>query len=166
MSRRLAGLAAFMRELSLSLDGFSNRILTQKTIYLCQVVGVDLGYRYNWYLKGPYSPALTSDAFELKDITQFQNVRLKDHVRGKIQVVNDLLAKHHNYDLEKADWSELLVSLHYLRHISPQPVKKTKDEVINALCECKNYFTSDQAACAWDELNQMGLIENIEVSIN
>jgi uncharacterized protein YwgA len=50
----------------LRLDSFDDRMALQKTIYLCQQAGVHLGYRYNWYLRGPYSPDLTRDAFELK----------------------------------------------------------------------------------------------------
>src|SRR6266446_6722845 len=52
--------------LPLRLDLFDDRMALQKTIYLCQQAGVHLGYRYNWYLRGPYSPDLTRDAFELK----------------------------------------------------------------------------------------------------
>jgi len=50
----------------LRLDEFNDRMVIQKTIYLCQAAGVHLGYRYNWYLRGPYSPDLTRDAFDLR----------------------------------------------------------------------------------------------------
>jgi hypothetical protein len=50
----------------LRLDSFADRMTLQKMIYLCQQAGVHLGYRYNWYLRGPYSPDLTRDAFDLK----------------------------------------------------------------------------------------------------
>ena len=32
-----------------------------------QVAGTDLGYRFGWYIRGPYSTTLTQDAFTLKD---------------------------------------------------------------------------------------------------
>ena len=51
----------------LELDAFSKRLNLQKRIYLLQLTGIDLGYRYNWYLRGPYCPSLTQDAFLLKD---------------------------------------------------------------------------------------------------
>ncbi len=53
-------------DLPLRLESFDDRMALQKTIYLCQQAGVHLGYRYNWYLRGPYSPDLTRDAFDLK----------------------------------------------------------------------------------------------------
>ncbi|HME54131.1 MAG TPA: hypothetical protein VKM55_18040, partial [Candidatus Lokiarchaeia archaeon] len=37
------------------------RIILQKTIFLLKQLGYDLKYNFNWYLKGPYSPALASD---------------------------------------------------------------------------------------------------------
>lgn len=37
-----------------------NRICIQKAIFLAKYAGVDLGYSYNWYVHGPYSPELTS----------------------------------------------------------------------------------------------------------
>jgi hypothetical protein len=34
-------------------------------MFMLTMAGVDLGYRYSWYLRGPYCPALTFDAFAL-----------------------------------------------------------------------------------------------------
>src|SRR5437016_4529128 len=51
----------------ISLDSFSQRFNIQKRIYLIQLFGYDLGYRYGWYIRGPYSRHLTADAFTLKD---------------------------------------------------------------------------------------------------
>ncbi len=49
------------------LTSFSDRLCLQKYVYLAQICGVDLGYRFSWYLRGPYCTALTSDAFQLRD---------------------------------------------------------------------------------------------------
>ena len=51
----------------LDLSTFQKRLALQKKIYLVQISGLDLRYRYNWYLHGPYCPSLTEDAFLLKD---------------------------------------------------------------------------------------------------
>ena len=52
---------------NISLDTFSQRFNIQKRLYLIQLMGSDLGYRYGWYLKGPYCRNLTVDAFTLRD---------------------------------------------------------------------------------------------------
>jgi hypothetical protein len=44
---------------------FEERLLLQKAVYLLQEAGVHLGYRYRWYLRGPYSTDLASDVFFL-----------------------------------------------------------------------------------------------------
>ena len=50
------------------MDDFDGRLRFQKTIQLLQSFGIDLGYYYNWYLRGPYCPDLAKDGFELKDV--------------------------------------------------------------------------------------------------
>ena len=45
---------------------FRDRLVLQKTVYLLQAFGIYLGYRFTWYLHGPYSTQLTRDAFSLE----------------------------------------------------------------------------------------------------
>ena len=40
--------------LGVSKDAFDDRLLTQKKVFLLQELGVNLGYAYNWYVRGPY----------------------------------------------------------------------------------------------------------------
>jgi len=47
----------------LSVSTFDDRLILQKTVYLLQAAGIQLGYRFRWYLKGPYSPDMTANAF-------------------------------------------------------------------------------------------------------
>ena len=69
MDQRLAGIYLVMRELrelgDFSLKSFDDRLFLQKAIYLLQILGVDLRFRFSWYLRGPYSNALTQCAFEI-----------------------------------------------------------------------------------------------------
>src|SRR5207253_11490502 len=62
-------LALVLHHLDVPIDlrTFSNRLNVQKKIYLAQIAGIDLGYRFGWYIRGPYSTGLTQDAFTLKD---------------------------------------------------------------------------------------------------
>jgi hypothetical protein len=73
MDRQQIGLKLALDALGHELDlaHFDRRLVLQKTIYLVQAARVDLGYAFHWYLRGPYSPALTRDAFALKaELTQ------------------------------------------------------------------------------------------------
>lgn len=68
MDRRQIGTKLTLDALGvrLQLDEFSDRLIVQKSIYLAQAAGVDLGYYFQWYLRGPYSPGLTRDVFSLE----------------------------------------------------------------------------------------------------
>lgn len=45
---------------------FNQRLILQKTIYILQKgFGIDLGYHFSLYIKGPYSPSLAKDGYEL-----------------------------------------------------------------------------------------------------
>src|SRR2546428_11423068 len=44
---------------------FEKRLEFQKTIYLLQEGGADLGYQFGWYKHGPYSSSLADDAYVL-----------------------------------------------------------------------------------------------------
>ena len=40
---------------------YEGRITFQRTIHIMQSFGIDLGYNYNWMLRGPYSMELAKD---------------------------------------------------------------------------------------------------------
>ena len=49
--------------LAVEKNSFDERLLSQKKIFLLQELGVDIGYSYNWYIRGPYSPDLMAKGF-------------------------------------------------------------------------------------------------------
>ena len=62
-------LGLFVKDINnFNMDDFDGRLRLQKTIQLLQSFGIDLGYNYHWYLRGPYCTDLTKDGFELKNI--------------------------------------------------------------------------------------------------
>ncbi len=56
---------------------FEGRLSLQKIIYLMQEFGISLGYSFNWYIHGPYSPELASDGFKL------DNLKIEKHLKMK-----------------------------------------------------------------------------------
>ena len=53
--------------LPLQIQTFEDRLIAQKTICLAQAAGIQLGYHFGWYLRGPYSPGLTRDLFSVSE---------------------------------------------------------------------------------------------------
>jgi uncharacterized protein YwgA len=56
-------------ELGISSDysTIKQRTKVQKAVYLAQCVGVDLGYTFGWYTKGPFCPELSAVCIELNN---------------------------------------------------------------------------------------------------
>ncbi len=147
---------------------FLKRFQVQKQVYVAQIAGVDLGYRYGWYIHGPYSTSLTSDTFTLKQEiedgdTEFDEYRLHPDVIERLEEAKKLCQKADNFTDSTDDWLELLASLHFLRHIAYRPTGKTMDfdAVFDKLIESKPKFTNrkSDAQLAWDQLDEFGLIE-------
>lgn len=119
MNRRQIALKLTMDELGLPLrmEEFDDRLIVQKAVYLCQAAGAEMGYYYNWYLKGPYCSALADDAFCVVAETEAgatdpEGWQLDGASKAKLNAVRDLLGENTRGDLAKH--LELLASVHFL----------------------------------------------------
>lgn len=94
------------------------RKTVQKAVYLAQAAGVDLGYRYNWYVMGPYSPGLTRDYFALDEALKAGessgSFELQDVVKARLAKAKPLVAVPAEFDLGLSEWLELVASVHFL----------------------------------------------------
>jgi hypothetical protein len=148
-------------------DYFNDRKVLQKKVYLLQLTGIDLGYRYNWYLHGPYSPALANAAFTLRDEVkydrEFDDYQLNARTMGQLATLARIVALPGSPTTEEPEWVELLASLHYLKHIAYWPGKNRPEfeEIFEKLVESKPHFTDkkDLAMVAWKRLDDEGLVE-------
>jgi len=150
------------------LGTFSKRFNIQKKIYLAQIAGVDLGYRFSWYLKGPYATTLTEDAFALKDeiadgVADHEDYQLLDEVAAALDSAKKLWEKPPEPPVSDDHWLELLASLHYLRHIAYRPpgAKRDFDDVFTLLVKSKPQFKKMKipARRAWERLDEFGLVQ-------
>ncbi|MEW6197454.1 MAG: hypothetical protein AB1601_02150 [Planctomycetota bacterium] len=68
MNRQQISIRLALRELGFKtppVQTFDGRLAIQKCVYLAQAAGAKLGYHFRWYLRGPYCPELTDDAFAI-----------------------------------------------------------------------------------------------------
>jgi uncharacterized protein YwgA len=106
------------------ISDFEARKDFQKAVLLGQSLSrVDLGYRFSWYLYGPYSPALAHDYYQMAEAIEFgdreyENHSLVDSVQRKLNGIRSHFNVPHGVDLRRSDWLELLASWHYLRSVS------------------------------------------------
>ena len=133
MDPKLIALKLLLDELGVDsvIDTVDDRKRVQKAIYLGQLSGVDLGYRFSWYLMGPYCPALTQDYYALADEIEsghrdYQGKELKPQLRARLDKAKGLFEIPIEVDLNLEDWLELLASYHYLRVISGKSDQEAK----------------------------------------
>ena len=136
LENQLVALKLLLDELGLrpQISTLNDRKRLQKSVYLAQIAGVDLGYRFSWYLRGPYSPSLTRDYFALaKEIGMgdrtHEGKRLKNALREHLEKIRPLLTVPEGVDLGQPSWLELLASLHYLRQVR----KESRSEAVQIL---------------------------------
>jgi uncharacterized protein YwgA len=97
---------------------FDERLRLQKTVYLLWANGISLGYGFNWYVRGPYSPQLASDGYALSDelFEESKNITLNNE-----ESIIESLNKFKEILGDKIDDSlylEILASLHYIKKVA------------------------------------------------
>jgi uncharacterized protein YwgA len=170
MNRQQIGLKLVLDQLGQTLDlrTFDRRLALQKTVYLCQKAGVNLGYPFRWYLRGPYSRELTADAFQilstpggLADPTA-QGWSLDEKSTKKLAKIRSFLASIPKQEATKQ--LELVASVHFViaynqgKADHPQGIEQTLrkagklfslEEIRNAIGELTThgFLPKAQARC-------------------
>ena len=152
------GLVLKNANLALKMDTFDDRLILQKAAYLLQEAGVNLGYRFRWYLRGPYSPGLTEDAFFLDALPnggeeQLNEWELDDSSTQKIDAVKDLFTAKPQANF--ASYLELLASTLFLiksRQVSPD----RPSEISTVLKKNGKPFEENDVADALEDLKKYG----------
>ena len=156
LTRRQQYLASIASLLGgLDVDSFSDRLLLQKRMFFISMLGMDLGYTHTWYIRGPYSPALTKDAFEIRNEEQGGGqpilMRLPENVSKSVKNVISLFGDKWNNPSEM----ELLASLYYLaktRNTSEPSVLAEK------LTSLKGHYSQEDAERGIKFLIKQGLL--------
>lgn len=135
------------------IDFFKDRLLLQKHVYFLQSFGVYLGYRFSWYLHGPYSPQLTRDCFDgATSGTVPHDVAFTASGEENFSCFLRFLG-----DKKKdAVWMEILASLHFLTKAYP---RRNKTEIFGIVMR-KQPYLNDKNKCeeAWSYLKRFGSI--------
>lgn len=101
---KLAALFAGIGE-EISMGSFDDKIRVQKIAYLAQTRGIDLGYKFQWYLRGPYCKQVSQDAHDISECEQ------GELDAEKIKEFAECITPH----ARDAQWLEIAASLIYLK---------------------------------------------------
>ncbi|MBI4865125.1 MAG: hypothetical protein HY815_33430 [Candidatus Riflebacteria bacterium] len=154
MDRRQVALKLVLDGLGLSVDlgSFDDRLILQKAIYLAQEAGVDLGYYYRWYLRGPFCPAVAEDGFALlAGVGEATGWQLDSGSLKRLRRVRRLLPTTEN-KAQRAKKLELLASVHFLVRRGEIAGREPK-EIGKALRRFDKQFTDQEVADALRELS-------------
>lgn len=135
-----------------SLQSFRDRLIIQKTVYLLQAFGIYLGYQFHWYLRGPYSPRLTKDAFNNEanwsriSAVEFANETAEERFRAFLAFVE----LHKNDDA----WLETAASAHFLAKVYGI---RDKDQIFEKIRRKQPGVTRNGFEDCWSDLERNGL---------
>jgi uncharacterized protein YwgA len=142
-------------------DKLAERIILQKIIYLIQEKGYDMGFKFNWYIRGPYSPKLADCGYEISNKYREQYEKCRIDMKDDAKIFIDTLKKKiysEDKGLRPAEKAELLASLHYLRVHNMGAEGPSEKEVVEELVKIKSNYTEEQACSAYEELKEMALL--------
>ena len=150
------------QKLKISKDSFDERLICQKKIYLLQSLGTNLGYTYNWYVRGPYSPALTTYIYANLDVlasSDFSDYKLAEIAERNIQCVNNLETGKRS-DFTTASWYELLASLLYIHNNRESwEIDDQENSLFLTLIKYKPQYNEEQCQYAFKVLVDERFVE-------
>lgn len=135
MEARLLVLKLVLEQLGVNstIETLTDRIRVQKAVYLAQLSGVDLGYRFGWYVHGPYSPQLTKDYFALASSNaEASSGALRPDLVTKLEDVKGLFSVPNGVDLLDHEWIELVASVDYLQRVSGLAQEAARERIQDA----------------------------------
>ena len=131
VSNKLLALKLVLEALGVgtSIDDVNERKGKQKAIYLAKVLGLNLGYSYGWYVRGPYSPSLTKDYYELDASSDTLNGTLRPDIAATLQDIRTryIESPEKPEEMSPNDWLELIASWHFLRETSKKSVEEATE---------------------------------------
>ena len=148
-----------------------DRLSLQKSIYLLQKMGFDLGFSFDWYTLGPFSVGLArtmSRSLESGVLQARSNGYLDfrsgsfygdlDRKNRYITSNNELLSKLRPLLSEGSIFMECVGSLLYLATDSVEPTKSKKEAFKELKQRKPGRFTNKLMKQSWKVLSELGLI--------
>ena len=135
-----------------SMDGFNDRLRFQKTVYLLQAFGINRGYNFSWYLRGPYCSLAAHDGYDLCDVYDSiptgSKVFKSAEANRKFKEFCEFVTNKSTQDLEIA------ATLHYCKVSEDWDVASIK----KAVKDKRDEFTVEMVDRVWDGMKKAKLV--------
>lgn len=148
-------------QVPLSVQTFNERLILQKAAYLLQAAGIHLGYRFRWYIRGPYSPDMTAGAFGIVNEGAYGEQELKgwkldDESSARARNLQTLLHREGESKADQARRLELLASSLFL--FKTEQAKPSDPEGTSKILKKNDkHFDAKDVKAAVKELKAHGL---------
>ena len=134
-----------------TISTIDDRIAIQKIVCLTQEAGLQLGYSFNWYVRGPYSPALASDYYQIAAARDAVEADTKQFVLTEVaatavQKVSAVLNVPQEVGLDRVRWLELLASIAFLMKRYRLPLAATRQKIQQSKPALYPYFDHAEQA--------------------
>lgn len=139
-----------------NMSTFNGRLIFQKTMQLLQTFGLDFGYRYNWYLRGPYCPDLAKDGFELKEIIQDIPTFAVEFADGNVQTRYEEFKEFLSDKKDDHNKLEIASSICFLY----KEEGLDKETVLRLTEGKRSHFTEQDCVSMWNELERYGVVKS------
>lgn len=135
-----------------SMDQFDDRLRFQKTVYLLQAFGINRGYDFSWYLRGPYCSLAAHDGYDLRGV--YYLIPTGSSV-FKSARANKAFEKFCRFVRSKSTIDlEIAASLHYFKRSEGWDDARVKKAVVDKRSE----FTEEGVRRVWDDASREGLV--------
>jgi len=140
-----------------NVNNWNHRIIVQKLIYILQEqLGDNLGYRFNWYVRGPYCPRLADDFYNLENTEKAPIVKYTDdEINQRYDKFAELMEKYQ----DNKDILELVASMIYL---SPTKKISNKENLLEKIKKLKPYFDNSDYPKALNLLEKIEQLERLD----
>ena len=136
------------------MSSHGGRLAFQKSVYLLQAFGVYLGYRFSWYIRGPYSSRLARHGFALESA---YGLLPDTGLRGD-RPTEKRFARFLEFMADKKDDPprlEALASAHFMRRLCGDLGDR---EIAARVAQRQPYLGTDMCRRGLDELRSEGLV--------
>lgn len=158
MADEIVKLAAYMKELGVevNVESFESRIKLQKFAYILGILLDKEMYKFEFYIRGPYSRPLAKEYYENKSLFNKDAVhKLSQNEKEVLDRIRPIAVNLSIIELE------IIASLLYLEK------KKgyNEDTAINELINIKRYLKMEDVVRALNKLKQMMLTKKEEMRL-
>jgi uncharacterized protein YwgA len=137
---------------SFNMWSFENRLKLQKFFYILKSNGIDFGYYFNLYVRGPYSPELARDAFQIAEWKLIEPVKFQEEkIEEKyVKCINSL--EKHKDDIK---WLELAATLLLIKEIYPD---KKDEDLVSHVYKIKNGYSKQDIEIVLKNLKSYSMV--------